>query len=266
MALALCLVVLPHYALAKMPRVVSLNICTDQLALRLATHGQLQGLSINASNPHFMGDAVSLSSMKFLRGDIEEILELKPDIVLMAEGQNPSLQNWLIAHKINVIALSTPTSLAALRLQIRGVADAIGEPDAAESIIQEQKTALENSSISEPAPSIAIYYARGFSEGTGSVMDDMLTTMGLHHVAREAGWENTHYVSLEEMVATAPDMLLIERYGFSAASEGEKLLMHPALAKTKAKKVVVPGYKIMCPHLFIGDIAHTIHATWKGEL
>src|SRR6056297_3507789 len=63
-------------------RVVSINLCTDQLAMMLAAPGQLISVSDLAADPHRSAMAEAARAYPVNHGRAEEVYLLDPDLVL----------------------------------------------------------------------------------------------------------------------------------------------------------------------------------------
>ena len=70
----------PAFA-AGLPRIVSMNVCTDQLLLPMADPAQILGLSRFARDGGQSWAAEQARRYPTLSGGAEDVLELKPDIV-----------------------------------------------------------------------------------------------------------------------------------------------------------------------------------------
>src|ERR1700724_2889547 len=80
---ALAMVGLSAPALAApLPRIVSMNVCTDQLLLPLADPTQILGLSRFSRDAWQSFAADDARRYRILSGGAEDILVLKPDIVV----------------------------------------------------------------------------------------------------------------------------------------------------------------------------------------
>src|SRR5215470_8712035 len=85
--LALLLVLalaLPHHVAqaAGLPRLVSMNVCTDQLLLTLADPEQILGLSRFARDGWQSRAGDDIARYPVLSGGAEDVLLIKPDIVV----------------------------------------------------------------------------------------------------------------------------------------------------------------------------------------
>src|SRR5690349_19029636 len=79
------------------PRIISMNICTDQLLLALADPAQIMGLS------RFSRDARQWAGEQarkypILSGGAEDILVLKPDVIAASDFDKRSTRELLKAH------------------------------------------------------------------------------------------------------------------------------------------------------------------------
>lgn len=247
-------------------RVVSLNLCTDQLALALADKEQLLAVSFNAANPQLSSLHESAKGLPLLKGDMEEVLLLDPDLVLLGEGQMPQLQAWLKQKNIPLLTLPSPASIDDINDNIMAVAEALGEKDKGQDLVTAQRFAITRARLGKNMPRTAVYFPRGFTSGKNTWMDDLLGRIGARHLGAENLWQPAHYVSLEEMVSLKPDLLLMQEDGGDRVSEGEALLRHPALEKAAAHRVGLPGAWMACPHLNLGHIATQIYQGWQGQM
>src|SRR3954465_4920746 len=124
---------------ANLPHIVSMNVCTDQLLLSLADPEQILGLS------RFSRDAwVAGADGRYpkLSGGAEDVLALKPDIVVASLFDKRSTRELLKAKGIHLAELAVPRTLAEARAQIREAGDITGHPDRAAAEIARLDAAL----------------------------------------------------------------------------------------------------------------------------
>ena len=100
------------------PRIVSMNICTDQLLLALADPRQILGLS-RFSRDSRLWSPGSQHRFPILSGGAEDILVLKPDVVTASQFDKRSTRDLLKANGVNLVELPVPRSLGEVRDQIR---------------------------------------------------------------------------------------------------------------------------------------------------
>lgn len=245
-------------ALAAPQKVVSLNLCTDQLAASMLTPARLKGLSFNAADPALSLVAGVAQDYPLLKGTAEEMAEIQPDLVLMAAGQNPQLQRWLDEKGIAHVALGQASSIEQVQTQVAELAKALGLDEYALNLRARQNVVIGQSKLPQAGMRVAVYYPRGFTDGSGTLIHDLITRMGGTNVAAKQGSRGMAYLSLEELVAQAPDVLIIPLYDYDVVSQAEQLSQHPALKGLKAHVVPLPGQYLTCPHLGLEAVTNTI--------
>lgn len=75
----------------------------------------------------------------------------------------------------------------------------------------------------------AYYQRRGYMTGTGTLIDELMTRVGLVNLAGKLGKPPLSQLSLEEMVAAEPDFLIVESATDKVTDQGSEMLHHPAL-------------------------------------
>lgn len=238
-------------------RTASLNLCADQLALAWLPAEELSGVSFNAADASLSLMADRTKGQRLLRGTLEELVALRPQKVLLGEGQNPQLRRWLEEQKIPLVTLGMADSLPAVQSEMRLFAARLGVPDRAEEAIAAQEKALGDARFVKPHLRVAVYYLRGFSDGSGTLLDEVIQRLGGINLAAEAGGRGMQRLSLEELVAGRPDLILLPRYGYGEEAGGD-LARHPALAASGAKLVFLPGAYFACPHLAVEPLVRAL--------
>jgi iron complex transport system substrate-binding protein len=249
---------LVHPAMAAPQKVVSLNLCTDQLAASMLTPATLKGLSYNAADPALSLVSGVAQDYMLLKGTTEEMAKIQPDLVLMGAGQNPQLQRWLTSKGIPFTTLKQASSIEEVQNQVAELAKVLGMDDYALNLRARQNIVIGQARLPQPNMRVAVYYPRGFTDGRGTLIHDLITRLGGRNIAAKQGQQGSAYLSLEQLVAQAPDVLIIPLYDYDIVSQAEKLSQHPALKGIKAHVVPLPGQYLTCPHLGLEAVANTI--------
>src|ERR1700732_2013198 len=113
---------------ARLPRIVSMNVCTDQLLLPLADPAQILGLSPYSRDAWQSWAAEEARRYTSLSGGAEDVLVLKPDIVLASLFDKRSTRELLKAQGLRLAEFSVPRNLAAVKAQIREMGEIVGPP------------------------------------------------------------------------------------------------------------------------------------------
>lgn len=211
-------------------RVVSLNLCADQLVLALADRGQIAGLTRNAVDPQMSGEAARAQGLPLLAGTAEEILTADPDLVIgMPATGSPALAA-LKGRAWPTLDLPFAERYEDIAASIRQVAAALGHEARGEALIARMDAELAALPRDAGGGRVAAYYQRrGYMTGTGTLVDDLMTRIGLVNLAGRLGKPVLSHLSLEEMVAARPDYLIVESATDSVRDQGTEMLHHPAL-------------------------------------
>ena len=87
-------------------RVVSLNLCLDQLALAMAAPGQLVGVSDLSHDSRISPRWREAQALPQVRKRAEEILALRPDLLIVDDFLTPSLRKTLRLAGIPTLELA----------------------------------------------------------------------------------------------------------------------------------------------------------------
>jgi len=234
---------------AKPQRIVSLNLCTDQLLLELVGRERIVSISFLAQDPEFSAVADKAKGMTVNRGLAEEIVPLRPDLVLAhkyAARQSVAMFQRL---GIRVVEIDLPENLAAVKTQIATVAEAVGETARGQAMIadiERRLAALPPSS--GPRLTAAIYEPSGFAFGANSLADAILQAAGFDNLAAKLGIGGYAQLGMETLLTTPPDLLVVDDTARDRRSMAQQFLDHPALRQRfmGARKVAVPRRLWIC--------------------
>lgn len=248
-ALVLCLALWPHgHARAQSPasppasapapqRVVSANLCADQLLLAMVAPERILALSSLASDPSLSPVVAQARRHRAIRGSGEEIVRLAPDLALIGAYDTPFTRALLKAENVPIHELAPWRSLDEGRAQIRALAERLGAREKGEALVAAIDAALARATgiartgeaAGRPA-TFLILHRRGYSPGAHSVVSEIARAAGLRDVAAAIGVERGGFVSLEAVIAARPDFLIVSDLDAAAHDRGQELLLHPALA------------------------------------
>ncbi|MDG4647007.1 ABC transporter substrate-binding protein [Roseibacterium sp. SDUM158017] len=209
-------------------RVVSMNLCTDQLAMMLADEGQLVSVSAIARDPLSSVMHEEAAAYPENHGGAEEIYLLRPDLVLAGIWSDPATVSMLRGLGIEVAQLDVADTLEDIPDRVAEMGALLGREDAAQTLIRRFETDLAALAGAPGGPRAAFYYPNGYTLGTGSLGHEILTHAGFTHIVDELGRDASGRVALELLVVAAPD-LVIGATQYPGASRSEEILRHPAL-------------------------------------
>ena len=263
--LTLAVLATPGGALAaKLPRIVSMNVCSDQLLLSLADPEQILGLSRFSRDAWIAGD---VGRYPKLSGGAEDVMVLKPDIVVANLYDKRSTRDLLKAHGLHLAELSVPRTLPEVKDQIREFGDIVGHPDRAAAQI-----ALLDAALARARQAVAARHyrvlplsRRGWVAGSDSFVGSLLAETGLFNTAGDLGFNFGGFASLEAIVSQKPDLLLVSQAGDFARDDGQAFLLHPALARfyPPEKRIVIPERLTECGGVMLAEALDVLAAELK---
>lgn len=227
-------------------RVVSMNLCTDQLAMLLAAPGQLVSVSHLARDPQMSAMVTEAAAYPPNRGRAEEVYLMRPDLVLAGTYDGPPVA-MLARLGVPVVTLAPPTSLAETRAAIRTIGRALGRAPAAEAMLAQFDARLARLAhpAGEGAPLAATWGPNGYSAGAESLAGDVLKTAGFALLSERLGMAGSGTVPLETLVLADPALIVTGRR-FPGASRAEETLTHPALTHLHARRIEIPDADWAC--------------------
>jgi iron complex transport system substrate-binding protein len=234
---------------ARPQRIVSLNLCADQLLIALADREQVLSLSPlvrDASVSYFLEEGASYPANG---GKGETILFTGSDLVITGRWGAQATRDLLARQGFRVVPLDVWQSLEGGRQQIREVARLIGQPERGERLVAEIDAALERArGIVPPGRSILSVHRRGWVQGTDSVLSEILRHMGFTLHQQRLGLGAGGVARLERLVVEPPDYAVMDEGTGAAVDNGSAFLVHPALADAirRERRLQVSGRLLIC--------------------
>lgn len=219
--------------LAKAPavpqRIVSINLCADQLVLALADRKQIAGLTKNATDIEMSGEAAKAKGIPLLSNSAEQILAIEPDLIVGMPASRSAALRALPEQSYPLLDLDTANTLDQIYTSIRQTAVAVGHPERGDALIARMQSELAGLPKPGKGRVAAYYQRRGYMTGTGTLIDELMTRVGLVNLAGKLGKPPLSQLSIEEMVAAEPDYLIVESATDIVTDQGSEMLHHPAL-------------------------------------
>jgi iron complex transport system substrate-binding protein len=242
-------------AAALAQRIVSLNLCTDQILVDLVARERIAAVSHLAADPLVSAVADKARGIPWTRGEAEVVLSYRPDLVLAGEFTTPATVALLERLGLNVVKVPLASDIAGLHAVTRQIAEAVGARDQAEVALAEfdRRARAVAAPTGSPLPTAVVYQVNGLASGPGSLADAVLRAAGLRNLAGELGLGPGGQLALEALVAKPPDLIVlsgpVDEYRGAVADK----LRHPALTAVMRQHVSItlPWRLWLCatPHL-----------------
>lgn len=251
--LALMLGIGAGQAVADAPkRVVSMNLCTDQLAMLLAGPGQLLSVSHLASDVRSSAMVEEAKKYEANHGLAEEIYLMQPDLVIAGAFSTRATVDMLRRLDIPVVVFEPAYSLDQVNERILQMGEALHQQDAAQAMVAEFDTKMAElqAEVSE-RPSAVLYYANGYTSGDTTLAGQILTAAGFENMAPD----KARKLPLEVLTLTNPDWVITAR-PYPGNSRAEALLDHPVIQSLRQKRAAA----LLSDHDWVCGTPHVLRA------
>lgn len=210
-------------------KVVSINLCTDQLAMLLAAPGQLHAVSFLARDSRSSAMAEDAMQYPITHGRAEEIYLMQPDLVLAGRYTARATVDILQNLGIAVVTFDIANNMMDVRTNLIQMGAVLGQSEKAHEMLRDfdRQLAAFQAEVTR-RPRAALYYSNGFTSGRGSLAHHILTAAGFDNIAIEAGYENGGAMPLEILALTAPEAIITGQ-PYPGASRAEAIMDHPVV-------------------------------------
>ena len=214
-------------------KIVSLNLCTDQLLMLLADPDQIASLSKIVDDPNVSFLAEKSAEFKKNRGDAEEIFMNSPDLVVAGVYTEKATVQILQSLGVRVEIFPIEQNFDDIVKNIKKMGQLVGHSGRAKRMIDDFNIRLEElrSGITE-RPRAAIYSANGYTTGAETMAGRILSAAGFKNITEEIGLSYGGVLPLETLVIMQPD-IIVSGEPYPGYSRSEEILQHPALRPLK---------------------------------
>lgn len=252
----------------KPSRIVSLDLCTDQLLVELVEHRRIAAVTHLAADPAVSAIPEKARGITITHGAAEDVLRHDPDLVLAGPFGVSATVSLLRRLGRNVLIVPLPQDIEGVRVAVRGVAAAVGEPAKGEAMIAEFDRRLGRLGPPQsPPPTAVIYQIGGAVSGPGSLADAALAAAGFRNMSADHRLTRGSQVPLESLIAHPPDLIVLG----SASEEYRTVLAdnlrHPIIRQLRQRRasLELPWRYWLCGTPHIADAVERLAAA-RAEL
>lgn len=230
-------------------RVVSMNLCTDQLAMLIAAPGQLVSVSAIAREPQSSAMVAEAMHYPVNQGQAEEIFLLKPDLVLAGTYTTRATVGLLTELGIPVAQFAPEGSFEGVRESMRRMGELLGRQERAAELIAEFDAGLKRfENLPKSGKVAALYYANSYTSGTGTLAHAAIDAAGLENLAARLGIRGTATIPLETLVLAMPEVVVAGDRDYTAPALAQENFSHPAFRALieKSGEVSIPVRNTVC--------------------
>jgi iron complex transport system substrate-binding protein len=263
----------PSEARASGIRVVSLNPCLDTILVQIADRSQIAALSHYARERTSSSIADIARTLPFSYESAEEIVALRPDLVLASFHSGLSTRQALERLGVEVATYGVPNNVAESIAVIGDIAQRIGQTARAERLVARIEHAIadaERGATRRPIKAL-IFQPRGLVAGDGTLTNEMMQRLGFDNVAARYGMRQWGNAPLELILADPPELLMSSAVAPGAPTAAERMLQHPALARIASRmaRAEFPEACLYCGGPVLIDTARALTSArenfWAGQ-
>ena len=246
-------------------RIVSLNVCIDQILVDLVPRNRIAALTHLAADPLSSAHPQSAAGLATTRGDAEDVLARNPDLIFAGQYTTPATVDLLrrLGRRIEIVPL--PDSIDAVRAVILQIATAAGVTQRGHDLVaalDRRLAAVHRNDASVPAPTALVYQVNNYVSGTFGLVDEALRLAGWRNGAAALAMTRNGQVSLEVLLQAPPDLLVLASAPDTYRTAVAGNLRHPVLAELRRTRpsIVVPWPLMLCGTHHIAEAVEALAA------
>ena len=210
---------------AALPRIVSLNPCSDAILAEVADPAQILAISAYSRDPASASLPAGVAErFAITHGTVEEVIALRPDVVIDGAYVAPATVGAYRRMGLRLETMGTQHNIAGALADVRRLAALAGHADRGELLVQRITAALARAAPppgQRPADAV-VWEWGGIVAGSDTLIGDLLTHTGFANLAARRGYRQADIYPIEALLAHPPRVLL--------TVGTDRMLHHPALA------------------------------------
>lgn len=219
---------------ARPQRIVSMNLCTDELLMRMVDPSRIASITYLSQQPINapLGLNAIASGLKTNHGLAEEILMQEPDLILAGRFTSTTAVSLLRKLGFNIVVFDPENTLDDMRTNIRKLGEVVGETARAEKVIANFDARLAELQSQIPPgerPVFADIGVNNFIAGENTLYTHVVNASGYRTLGQALGFDGFRNVPLEEVLSVQPALISTATPWTSPPSMSTMALRHPAL-------------------------------------
>jgi iron complex transport system substrate-binding protein len=221
--------------------IVSTNPCADAILIDLVSANRIAAISHYSQDPGASSiDLAVANRFASTTGTAEEVIALKPDLVLTSSFTPASTRNAYARAGLKTLLLDSPVTIEASKAQVMQIATAVGAEERGRALNARIDVAVSSAlprrrpgpswkgggngaqapakadpgsrpmpgKGSEKDPSAVLFIAGNLVNGSGTLLDELLTKAGFRDAAIDYGLAFTGTLPIETIAARPPRVIL----------------------------------------------------------
>ena len=216
--------------------IVSLNPCADAMLVELVPPARIRALSHYSRDPGATSIPAAVAErFPSNHGTAEELIALRPDIVIGDSFTSPSTREALARAGIRTVYLGWASTIAESKAQLRTLAAAVDAGPAGEAMVARIDAAVTAARTDAPPVPALLWIGGNTVSGAGTLLDEMMVAAGFSDHAAHYGLQGTGYLPIEHVIADPPRVMLVPDSAGRDASSRAAQMRGWALARSGAR-------------------------------
>jgi iron complex transport system substrate-binding protein len=217
-----------------------------------------------ARDPEISARAREAGAVRVIQASAEEVLLLRPDLVLTGRYGAPAVTAMLRRLGVPVIELDPAEGWEDVRAQLLLVGEAVGEPERARALLGTFESRLREVSV-PPKNLAAVYGPMGGTLGRKTLADAVVRAAGFRNLASELGLEGSGSLSMEQLLRAGPAALLVPTYRGTVPTLAQAQLAHPALQRSGMRRLELPSQYVNCGTVDSVEAVTVLRRQWESR-
>jgi iron complex transport system substrate-binding protein len=229
-------------------RIVSINLCADELLLRLADPGQIAAVTVYPKTDEAETVLKQNPAIRKIDGHAEEILGLHPDLVLTGPYAHRETVAFLKKRGVRILQVGLPKDFDDIYRNISMMAGAAGCPNRAQTVIRKMKEELAAYGNEGRGTKALFLQSEGYVPGRDTFENVVIRAAGLSNIAEAEGIREYGRLSLERIIELRPEVMIFTGDQKEKPSVRGGVLSHRAIRKAVpgARAVILPACLLNC--------------------
>mgnify|MGYP000462915108 CR=1 FL=1 len=233
-------------------RIVSLNMCTDELLMRLVEPERIASITFLSKAPDGAPPGLEqiAAALPANHGLAEEVIAQRPDLIVAGAFTTRPAVQLLRRLGYAVIDFAPEADFDDMRAHILLMGDAVGETARAAALVADMDARLDAlwDSLPGDAPVYADIGANFYLPGAGTLAAAITNAGGYRTLGQTLGVQGAANLPLEQIVLADPDLISNSAAPAGPPAMATQSLRHPALRRltARAETVEIPSRLWAC--------------------
>jgi iron complex transport system substrate-binding protein len=249
-------------------RIVSLNVCIDQILVDLVPRERIAALTHLATDPLSVAVPDQAIGIRQTRGTAEAVLAVDPDLILAGAWTTTATVHLLRRLGRRVEIVEQPDTIAGVRDIIGRIGTLVDSKAAADRLVADLDRRLAAVAPPEgPRPRALVYQPNDYVSSTESLIGEALARAGFADGAASLRRARSGRVAIETLVLAKPDLLVLATGPTTYKTAVADNLRHPVLADIAARTqtIVIPWPLWLCGTHHIATAVERLAAARGGR-